>query len=387
MPPIRNESPADKATRLLQKANQINQKVSYNRVMAALKARPDLCCQIEAQLAAYNCLDPLLPVAGSKQQSSPAELPKPPVGPLALLDNGSGAQASDAGPPPHRDDEEPAEVALPSLEDDKKFEKNIAMVGQVPAKTLKKALMQCEPAAFSEGNFKAILKRGAKDVNARYLLDLLEYCTNLGDSTSLPPGCRSHSAFIHWVMKTYHEKGRRGRDLQLQAAMPWDKVGVYAVEKRGTQLYCVNKSLGQEVAIPVVGEASDFLIDTNFSELRAVIGSTQTHYRQPCVLLFGTALLGADATPQKGVKRPRSSPSPGASLRSVGSGLSAQSSSSAAMGSSAAASLAAAGAGAPAEVEPEQEEGSEQAPAASGSKASAEAGFVPPIPSGFNESS
>ena len=324
MPPVKHESPGDKATRLLKKANQINQKASYNRVMAALKSRPPLCSQIEAQLAAYGALEPLTADTGSKQQSSPAALPKPPAGPLALLDGCQGAPTSGEALEPKHEEQHQAQTGAPaSLGDDKKFEKNIALVGHVPAKTLKKSPMMCEPASFSDGNFKSILKRGAKDVNARFLLDLPEFCTNLGDSTFLPPGCRTHSAFTHWVMNNYHGKGRRGRDLQLMAVMPWDKVGMYTIQKRDQQLYCANQVLKQEVAIPVVGEEGNFFIDTNYSELRAVKGSTLTQYRQPCVLLFGCLGRVADDTPKKGAKRPRASPSPGANFR-TGASVSSQ---------------------------------------------------------------
>lgn len=388
MPPLKNESPGDKATRLLKKANQINQKVSYNRVMAALKSRPDLCSQIEAQLAAYGALEPLPADTGSKQQSSPAVLPKPPAGPLALLDGSQGAPTPtkhEAGHQAEHEEELPAETGAPaSFEDDKKFEKNIALVGQVLAKTIKKALMMCEPASFSEGNFKSILKRGAKDVNARFLLDLLEFCTNLGDSTSLPPGCRSQSAFAHRVMKNYHDKGRRGRDLQLQAAMPWGKVGVYMIQKRDEQLDCVNKVLKQEVAIPVVGEEADYFIDTNYSELRAMIGSTLTHYRQPCVLLFGCLGGGADDTPKKGTKRPRASPSPGASSR-TGASVSSQGSlpSSGSTARALQASILGPADAASAEEKHGQVPGSGDVLATGEPQfqISAEAGFVPSIPS------
>ena len=384
MPPVKNESPAEKATRLLKKANRINQKVSYNRVMAALKSRPDLCSQIEAQLAAYGALDSRTTDTGSKQQSSPAALPKPPAGPLALPDGCHGAPTSGEALEPKHEEKHQAETRAPaSLEDDKKFEKNAALVGHVPAKTLKEAPMLCEPASFSEENLKSILKRGAKDVNARFLLDLLEFCTNHGDSTSLPLGRRSQSAFTHWVMKSCHEKGRRGRDFQLQAIMPWDKVGAYTIQKRGRQPYCVNKVLKQEVAIPLVGEGANF-IDTNYSELRAVIGSTLTQYRQPCVLLFGCLGGGADDTPKKGAKRLRASPSPGASFR-TGASASSQSSlpSSGSTANDLQASILGSADAAIVEEKHGQVPDSGEVLATIGPQISAEAGFVPSIPSGL----
>jgi hypothetical protein len=224
MAPRKGESALEKADRLQSKAHELQTKASLNRVIAAIKARPDLVGTLERQLISLGALD-----TTPTPRTSPARAMQiaETFGLLQLRD-GSAAELPEAEADPAA--QRPAAAPMDTLEemDDKPFDKNITNFGGLSSKRLKSMLACLEPVTFSCHNMKSMMKKGARDVHKQDLLKLLEFATNATIGMDIPSDTRCATKLAESLSKRNISLGRRARDLVLPPA--WETCGIFSIQ-------------------------------------------------------------------------------------------------------------------------------------------------------------
>lgn len=247
MPPVKGECAQERAARLQQRAVQLQQRATYQRVVAILKSKPSYITIVEQTLRANGAFsDAPAPKAKAKAAAKWATIATRPArvaparnGPLAITDGAEaevGAAPDEDGteladepshtadpdtpsePPPAGDQEYPASERLP---------RGASCFANFSISLLKRMLAAAKPVAFSEFILKALAKRGSRDIARVELNRLLEFVTNMEDTTLISISCRYEGPLLSWTKATSIALGRRGRDIQLP--VDWSSNGVYEV--------------------------------------------------------------------------------------------------------------------------------------------------------------
>lgn len=303
MAPIRGESHDEKAARLARRAVAFQQRARFERIVAALKADPNVLPAVEQCLQSVGALPggvksrkssakdefdastPVKNVADDEEAGDPAEI----VGET----DGDDGMAQPVLPPPL---DAPAPCPL--------WDRNVTKLSQVPINLLKKALMSAEPVAFSAANLKSVTKRGAREPPQAYILQCVEFMTGLDAGAHIDYKYRSPVAFNQWSVELNQYVGRRARGLSLVgSAESWDDHGVFAISRESdSEISLTHRFKGMTVSLTVSPSASHS-IDYNFSETKAVIQDTSSSQPTVCMTFF----------PSRGgvkVKSPEPEPSP-----------------------------------------------------------------------------
>ena len=289
MAPRKGESALERADRLQTKAHELQTKASLNRVVAAIKARPDLVGTVERQLISLGALD---------TTPTPRAYPTKPMQvaekfDLLQLQDGTASEspghgqreAAPAAQGPAPGVGQPA-AAMDDQDDmnDKPFDKNITNFGGLSAKRLKALLAILEPVTFSCHNMKSMMKKGAREVNKRELTRLLEFATNATMGMDIPSDMRCMTKLAESLARMNASLGRRARDLIMPPS--WEAPGAFSIQLQGESILNVTHNF-RMITVPLhVPRGDGFEIQGNWSELGAMIRQKGGYFQQLCSLLF-----------------------------------------------------------------------------------------------------
>ena len=289
MAPRKGESALERADRLQTKAHELQTKASLNRVVAAIKARPDLVGTVERQLISLGALD---------TTPTPRAYPTKPMQvaekfDLLQLQDGTASEspghgqreAAPAAQGPAPGVGQPA-AAMDDQDDmnDKPFDKNITNFGGLSAKRLKALLAILEPVTFSCHNMKSMMKKGAREVNKRELTRLLEFATNATMGMDIPSDMRCMTKLAESLARMNASLGRRARDLIMPPS--WEASGVFSIQLQGESILNVTHNF-RMITVPLyVPRGDGFEIQGNWSEFGAMIRQKGGYFQQLCSLLF-----------------------------------------------------------------------------------------------------
>ena len=254
MAPRKGESALERADRLQTKAHELQTKASLNRVVAAIKARPDLVGTVERQLISLGALD---------TTPTPRASPTKPMQVAEKFDL----------------------LQLRQEHHDKPFDKNITNFGGLSAKRLKALLAILEPVTFSCHNVKSMMKKGAREVNKHELTRLLEFATNAtANGTDIPSELRCMTKLAESLARMNASLGRRARDLIMPPS--WEASGVFSIQLQDESILNVTHNF-RMITVPLhVPRGDGFEIQGNWSEFGAMIRQKGGYFQQLCSLLF-----------------------------------------------------------------------------------------------------
>lgn len=215
MAPRKGETADQKAQRYNQQAALFLQKARYERVLKALKQRPDVLPDVERQLKDLKVLD-----EPGETLQSPMIKRKQEDTEMTPMKGQEDEQCGDCGKADLNDDgkgEQDMAVGVqctPAIH----WDRNVTRCEQLPVAILKKALGAAEKSTFSVANIKSIVKKGAREPSQPFLVQCLEFVSNLDPNSTIEFKYRQAEAFTTWVEELNIAIGRRARDLVLADA-------------------------------------------------------------------------------------------------------------------------------------------------------------------------
>lgn len=273
MPPVKGENASDKAARFARKSQELVVKASYQRILACLKARPDAVHTVEQHLISCGMM------TGGKSDDSARKAPakakssaggggsqKAPKRVLRAIcsnekedmqdeedealaeDFADGGQLRAAADKKRMFALEDGEASDDDMAEEKneldpmasKFlDKNQSHYQKLNLVEVQWLLSKCEPAALSESNLKALMRRGQRLESLSKLLEILEFISNESPQSSITGDHRMLGNLLKHIDSKNLETGRRGRDLSLPP--DWEQQGVYRLAIFGERLFIAHK--------------------------------------------------------------------------------------------------------------------------------------------------
>ena len=156
MPPIAGETWEEKSAKANKRAAEAYAKGSLLRVIACLKARPDVVPSIERTLIDRGVLTPR-EVAAVKTEGQEESTPQ-------KREPRSSSHDELLAPAVPGDDASAQEKSSgkPCMQDPDVWDRNITTFGAAPVALQSLALQSAEPVTFSAANLKCVLRRGGR---------------------------------------------------------------------------------------------------------------------------------------------------------------------------------------------------------------------------------
>ena len=245
MAPKQKESHAERAARLQRKSLELQHRDTRLRIQEVMKSEPDVLPKLRDFLQSIGKWDALS--TGKPELKS-------------LEDGDAGPDGSPDGSPPG------------SSTPNKSFTK----LENMPLCHMKRWLSLMEPIAFSEGQLRALVKRGSRDASRASLAELMEFTTSIDPTVPLFQTGREDlnmECFEQKLVQMDLDIGRRARDFQLPPM--WLLAGIYKLESKSNILTLTHKFTQQSAKVPksimdTVASHDEVHILLNFSEHRAV---------------------------------------------------------------------------------------------------------------------
>ncbi len=278
MAPIRGETLVERASRLRLRSRELKGKACFNVVVAVLRAKPEICVDLEQQFKEDGHLDEngvVGAVAPKKRMNK--------KGPLAICDGAADGLAAtdieDCGDDIH---------SLPVTP----FDKNVTAYGDLRRGLLQTAFAACDPSACSRANTSCLMRRGKSELHTIEFLKLLQLGSDIDPGEGIPHDQRSLRTAVAGIVDAYvSTKQNRFRGLIFQPNQPvnYGDLGIHRIRKsEGHKVIIENRFTKVVVEISDVPRSSDVFIDMNWSVKNAVLRVRSGSYRKPLGPLFGS---------------------------------------------------------------------------------------------------
>ena len=126
--------------------------------------------------------------------------------------------------------------------------KSFTKLENMPLCHMERWLSLTEPIAFSEGQLRALVKRGSRDASRASLAELMEFTTSIDPTVPLFQTGRNMECFEKKLVQMNLDMGRRARDLQLPPM--WLLAGIYKLESKNNILTPTHKFTQQSAKVP-----------------------------------------------------------------------------------------------------------------------------------------